>query len=89
MIAVKIDEEAILRECKQRITELLKQVDADLVFWDRNELQKRTCMSWNYIQDNFFFDPRFKKKKVGGKWLFPAKEGRQFLELWLSEQPDC
>jgi hypothetical protein len=43
-------------------------------------------MSWDTIQATFFFDPRFPKRKVGGKWYYPVRETRQFLETWLDEQ---
>jgi len=71
---------------KQRITELVNEVDAELVFWNTAELKRRTCMSWNTMQDTFFYDPRMPKHKVGGKWYFPARETRAFLEQWLLEQ---
>lgn len=87
MISVQVDEEQVVALAREKISEFVKQVDAEYVFWDRNELVKRTCMSWNFIQDQFFFDPRFPKRKVGSKWYFPAKETRSFLETWLSEQP--
>lgn len=42
-------------------------------------------MSWTTIQKEFFFDQRFQKFKVGGKWYFPAKEKKAFLLNWLTE----
>ena len=86
MIAVEVDEVEVRKILKQKISEMLKEADAELVFWDSGELKKRTCMSWNTIQDTFFFDPRFIKRKVGQKWYFPVRETRLFLEDWLNEQ---
>ncbi|SCM00677.1 Group-specific protein [Bacillus cytotoxicus] len=43
-------------------------------------------MSWNTIQDQFFFDPRFPKFKVGQKWYFPAKQTQKFLLEWAEEK---
>lgn len=86
MIEVQIDETEVREMVKQKIAELLKEVDVEYVFWDTAELKRRTCMSWNFIQENFFFDPRFPKRKVGSKWYFPARETRAFLEQWLREQ---
>jgi len=86
MLTVKVDEAEVKELCRERIRELVKEVDAEYVFWDAKELIKRTCMSWNFIQQQFFFDPRFPKYKVGSKWYFPARETRQFLERWLREQ---
>ncbi|MHA0855887.1 group-specific protein [Paenibacillus sp. CMAA1364] len=88
ILAIKIDEEEIKRLCWEKISELVKEVDSEDVFWDTAELKKRTCMSWNTIQDNFFFDSRFIKRKVGGKWYFPARETRAFLVEWMLEQPE-
>jgi phage pi2 protein 07 len=89
MLTVKIDETQVQQLCRERIAELVKEVDAEYVFWDTSELKKRTCMSWNFIQENFFFDPRFPKHKIGSKWYFPVRETRKFLEQWLIEQPKC
>lgn len=87
MITVNIDQAQIMQLARQKIEEIVKQVDAEMVFWDAAELRKRTCMSWNFIQEHFFFDPRFPKRKIGSKWFFPAREARAFLETWLTEQP--
>lgn len=86
IITVSVDKAEVFKICRDRINELVKEVDAEYVFWDTAELKKRTCMSWNTIQETFFFDPRFPKRKVGSKWYFPARETRAFLETWLMEQ---
>ncbi|MNP03991.1 hypothetical protein D3C76_958920 [compost metagenome] len=86
MLTVQIDEDATKDFIKQRIFELVNAVDAELVFWDTNELKRRTCMSIESIHKSFFYDSRFPKHKIGGKWYFPARETRRFLELWLEEQ---
>lgn len=83
---VIIDESEVRKICRERVEEVVKQVDAEYVFWDTNELKKRTCMSWNLMQDTFFFDERFPKVKIGSKWYFPAQETRMFLRDWLFEQ---
>ncbi len=88
MVSIQVDESQVREICKQKISELIKVVDAEYVFWDAKELQRRTCMSWNFIQEQFFFDSRFPKRKVGSKWYFPARETRAFLETWLQEQRD-
>jgi len=86
MLTVQIDEAQVREEIRRRIAELVKEVDAEYVFWDAKELMRRTCMSWNFIQQQFFFDQRFPKAKIGSKWYFPARETREFLERWLREQ---
>lgn len=87
LVSVTVDGEEVRKLARERIGELVKEVDAEYVFWDTAELKKRTCMSWNTIQETFFHDPRFVKRKVGSKWYFPAKETRAFLKQWLREQP--
>lgn len=86
MLNVQIDEEKARRIYLEKLEEKLKEFDAELVFWDSKELCRRTCMSWNFIQRQFFFDQRLPKKKVGSKWLFPAAETKEFLLRWLKEQ---
>ncbi len=85
LVSVNIDEKEVKKLCRERIGELVKEVDGEYVFWDSTELKKRTCMSWNAIQDAFFFDERFIKRKIGTKWYFPAREARSFLLQWLEE----
>jgi len=86
MLTVAVNESEVKRLARERIAELVKEVDAEYVFWDMKELVKRTCMSLETMQATFFYDPRFPKHKVGGKWYFPARETRSFLIEWLSEQ---
>ena len=86
MLEVKVDEQVIQQLVKEEIQQKLKEVDSELVFWDVKELKRRTCMSWNFIQEQFFHDKDFPKFKVGGKWLFPAEKTKRFLLEWLETQ---
>lgn len=87
MINVQINEQEVRQLYFQKLEEKMMEIDAELIFWDSKELMRRTCLSWNNIQEKFFYDPRFPKYKVGQKWMFPAKQTRDFLLTWLSEQP--
>lgn len=87
MLTVNVDENEVRNLARERIAELVKEVDAEYIFWDTAELKKRTCMSLDTIQATFFYHPEFPKKKIGGKWYFPAKGTREFLLKWLAEQP--
>lgn len=87
MIEVQIDEKAIKLIYEDKIAEALKDLDREHIFWDSKELQRRTCMSWNTLQEYFFHDPSFPKTKLGGKWYFPVEETKSFLKNWLAEQP--
>jgi hypothetical protein len=86
MINVKIDENEIRKLFLEELREHVKKVDAELLFWDTKELVKRTCMCMNTMQKEFFYDPRFPKKKIGRKWYFPAQKTKEFLLEWIEEQ---
>ncbi|MFP7171916.1 group-specific protein [Terribacillus halophilus] len=86
MIEVSVDENEVRKLTLEKVEEHLKKMNRELVFWDRRELERRTCMSWPSIQKEFFFHPEFPKYKVGAKWYFPAEKTRQFLLNWLEEQ---
>ncbi|GGJ61751.1 group-specific protein [Virgibacillus salexigens] len=86
MLQVQVDEEEVRRLYQKAIKKKVEEVSHDLVFWDTKELKRRTCLSWNTIQDTFFFDERFPKMKVGSKWLFPARETEKFLNEWMDER---
>jgi hypothetical protein len=87
LLRIQIDQQEVRELYLKKLEDKIKEVDVELVFWDAKELMRRTGMSWNTIQTEFFFDPRFKKHKVGAKWRFPADDTKRFLLQWLSEQP--
>lgn len=86
MIQVQVDENKIKQMYLDAIENRIEELDKELVYWDSNELKRRTCMSWNTIQNNFFFNEDFPKIKVGGKWYFPAEKAKLFLEEWLENK---
>jgi len=86
MLQIQVDHEAIEKLYIEAINKKIQEVDRDLVFWDTKELKRRTCLSWNTIQDNFFHHKDFPKVKIGGKWMYPAKETETFLGNWLKEK---
>ncbi|OKL37024.1 group-specific protein [Domibacillus mangrovi] len=86
MISVSVDEAALMEIYREEVQKKLDKANKDLVLWDTSELKRRVCMSWNTIQENFFYDPRFPKHKIGCKWYYPAKEAEAFLLIWFEEQ---
>lgn len=86
MLTVQINEEEVKKIYQERLDALIRESEESRVFWDTQELRRQTCMSWNKILDTFFYDPKFPKRKIGGKWFFPARETRMFLERWISEK---
>lgn len=87
MINVQVDENVIEKRFIEELNKRLDRIEQNRTLWDTNELKRHTCMSWNTIQEKFFYDPRFPKHKIGGKWYFPAKESEEFLLMWIKEQP--
>ncbi|WP_409276401.1 group-specific protein (plasmid) [Neobacillus sp. SCS-31] len=85
MINIEIDQQEARELYLKKIEEAIQRLDLEKVFWDSKELQRRTCLSWSTIQTTFFYDPRFPKYKVGGKWMYPARETQEFLLTWLKE----
>lgn len=83
-IVVEVPPEYVLVK-KSEYEELLEEKKSSRVFWDTKELKRQTCMSWNTILDNFFYDERFPKGKIGGKWFYLAEEAEIFLREWFME----
>lgn len=88
MLTVKVNEQAIERQFQEELKKRLDELESQQVFWDMKTLCKVTCMSDNFIKDQFFYDKSFPKFRVGKKWLFPAKEAEDFLIKWLKEHPN-
>lgn len=86
MLTVQVDENLINELLQMEIQKRLDKLERQQTFWDTDDLKKHTRMSWNTIQDNFFHDPDFPKAKIGGKWIYPAKEAEQFLLNWLQKR---
>ncbi|MED1419053.1 hypothetical protein [Bacillus smithii] len=87
MISIQLDERRLEQRFLEELRKRLDKIEQSQTFWDMKTLCKKTCLSENTIKERFFYDPRFPKFKVGGKWLFPAKECEEFLLTWLKEQP--
>jgi hypothetical protein len=81
IIDIQINQQEIRRLYLEMLEEKVKEVEKDLLFWDSRELARRTCLSFNTIKKEFFYDPRFPKYKVGGKWMYPAEEKILFTYL--------
>ncbi|CAN7220768.1 group-specific protein [Rossellomorea sp. LjRoot5] len=86
MINITIDQEEVREHYMKKIEEKMNEIDGELVYWDSKELMRRTCMSWNTIQKEFFFHPEFPKFKLGGKWYFDAQDTKMFLLHWLRDR---
>ncbi|WP_141433001.1 group-specific protein [Bacillus sp. 03113] len=87
MIDIQVDHRSIEKQFQEELKKHLDEIQNRTVFWDMHELCRQTCMSEPFVKEQFFFDPRFPKFRVGRKWLFPAKQAEEFLIQWLIEQP--
>jgi phage pi2 protein 07 len=87
MLSIQINEREIEQRFLEEMKKRLDQIETRCTYWDMKELIKQTNMSENSIKEKFFYDPRFPKFKIGGKWYFPSKECEQFLLTWIKEQP--
>jgi hypothetical protein len=87
MFEVQFDEKRIEEMMLAEIQKRLQHLEAKHTFWSLEDLCNQTSMSINNIKEKFFYDPRFPKYKVGGRWLMPAKETEAFLLQWIKEQP--
>jgi hypothetical protein len=87
MINLQVDEQQIEQRFLEELRKRLDQIERRHTFWDMKELCRQTNMSENSIKEKFFYDQRFPKHKIGGKWYFPAKECEEFLLMWIKEQP--
>lgn len=63
MISVQVDEKEVRNLYLAEISEKVKKIDAELVYWDANELKRRTCMGWNTIQKHSFLILDFRNTK--------------------------
>lgn len=87
MVKVEVDEEVVKELLGEEIKRKIEELSIEHTFWDMKELSRQVCMSKSSILNFIFYDPRFPKYKVGQKWMMPAKETREFLLIWLKEQP--
>lgn len=87
MLTIQLNEEEIQQRFDEELKKRLDRIESQKTFWDMKTLCQQTCLSENTIKEKFFYDERFPKFKIGGKWMFPARETENFLLSWLREQP--
>nr|WP_244499306.1 group-specific protein [Terribacillus halophilus] len=86
LFEIKVNEEELKELYLKILREHIEKIEQETTFWDSKDLRKNVRLSWNTIQDQFFFDERFPKIRVGKKWLFHAAKTREFLDEWFEEQ---
>lgn len=78
MISVQVDEKEVRKIYLEKVEEKVRTVDAELVFWDTNELKRRTCMSWNTIQKEFSLIQGSQNLKLVQNGTFHLKKLKSF-----------
>src|SRR5690625_1897030 len=82
---VDIDHDVIRDEINKRIDKALHQT---LIFWDINEMSKRTCMSKSFLENEFLHKPQMKiieRSKKHGKRFWPVKESVKVIQQIMDE----
>lgn len=87
MLSIQVNQRELEHLFVEELKKRLEQLEHRCTYWDMKELCKQTNMSENNIKEKFFYDERFPRYKIGGKWYFPARECEHFLLLWIKEQP--
>lgn len=87
MLNIQLDNQIIEQRFLEELKKRLDQIERRKTLWDMKELCKQTSMSENTIKEKFFYDERFQKYKIGGKWYFPSVKTECFLLMWIKEQP--
>ncbi len=73
-VDVKIDQGEIQKQLQEKLDQKLHQV---LIFWDINEMSKRTCLSKSFLENEFLCHPKMKvleRRKYKGKRIWPFEE---------------
>ncbi|WP_429823157.1 hypothetical protein [Brevibacillus laterosporus] len=74
MITVQVDENEVRKVYLDQLKEKIAEVDVELVFWDRKELLRKTCMCWNSIQKSSFLIHDSQNTKSDPNGIFPRKK---------------
>ncbi len=85
-IDVQIDEELVRQQLKDLVDETGR---AMLLFWDIDEISKRTCLDKSYLTKHILFDPRMKvyeRRRGKGKriWLYEGSVQalKEIIDEW-------
>lgn len=81
-----IDEKIVRDMLQQAIDEKAEQLAQEKMFWTLNDLIHYTSLSKSKLYETILVDPRCPKFKVGTALRFPAKQMREYLDLWAQEQ---
>jgi hypothetical protein len=86
MINIEVKQNEVKELYLEELRKAIKEAEKQTIFWDTKELVRQTRMSLSTIQRQFFYDLDFPKRKVGGKWYYPAEKTKEFLLDWIERQ---
>ncbi|MCI0766157.1 DUF771 domain-containing protein [Bacillus sp. TL12] len=86
VVNVAIDEEYVRNLAEQKVQSILEGMGIG-TWWNMERLKLETNRKYDWIAENILFNPRFQNEmkeisnnKSSGRWMFKAKEMREFLE---------
>ncbi|CAH2465068.1 DUF771 domain-containing protein [Bacillus mycoides] len=85
-VQVIIDDSYLQKEVARQVNERLADMGVG-TWWDMKRLQYETSRSYDWLMEYVVTDPRVQAfaKQKNNRWLFKAKEMREFLDNFFDE----
>lgn len=84
-LQVNLDDAEIKTMISERIEAL---INAELIYWDIEQMTKRLCMGRTFLESEFLQDPRMKlieRRKGKGKRFWPYKKSVEVIQEIMDE----
>lgn len=65
LVSIQVDEQEVMRLCRERIGELVKEAEGEYVFWDSSELKKAHLHELEHNSGSFLLRPEVPKAESG------------------------
>ncbi|WP_257063498.1 DUF771 domain-containing protein [Priestia megaterium] len=85
-VQVIIDNSYLEKEVERQVNERL--IDMGIgTWWDMKRLQYETSRSYDWLMEYVIYDSRVRSfsKQKNGRWLFKAKDMKEFLNKYFDE----
>ncbi|TKJ06189.1 DUF771 domain-containing protein [Bacillus cereus] len=85
-VQVIIDDSYLQKEVTRQVNERLADMGIG-TWWDMKRLKYETSREYKWLMENIVLDPRVQKfaKQKNDRWLFKAKEMKEFLNKFYDE----
>ncbi|MDO6631795.1 DUF771 domain-containing protein [Bacillus thuringiensis] len=85
-VQVIIDDSYLQKEVTRQVNERLVDMGVG-TWWDMKRLQYETSRSYDWLMEYVVYDPRVQEfaKQKNNRWLFKAKEMKEFLTRFYDE----